>query len=85
LLLATFLFKAAKSLYAMFKSKQMKLENGDSGSGARLDGKNVKKSGNSGNEKTLCRICYDDIKEKSSTKCGHTFCWSCIIKTLEMS
>lgn len=37
------------------------------------------------NEKTLCRICYDDIKNKSSTKCGHVFCWSCIIQTLEMS
>ena len=38
-----------------------------------------------GQERPLCRICYDEMSNTSVTKCGHCFCWECIIQTLEMS
>lgn len=32
---------------------------------------------------SICQICCGDVKSRSSTSCGHVFCWSCIIDTLE--
>lgn len=31
----------------------------------------------------LCPICFDLIKEAHITKCGHTFCYQCIIKSID--
>ncbi|XP_014484491.1 PREDICTED: E3 ubiquitin-protein ligase RFWD2-like [Dinoponera quadriceps] len=31
----------------------------------------------------LCPICFDLIDEAHITRCGHTFCYSCIVKSLE--
>eukprot|EP00249_Psilotum_nudum_P018760 c26952_g1_i1 orf=639-974(-) len=28
--------------------------------------------------KLICPICMDNIKEETSTVCGHIFCWACI-------
>jgi hypothetical protein len=83
LLLTTFAVKIAKSLYALLTAKESRQEEKVKG----RDGGMKEKEGGSagGKEQTLCRICYDDVREKSATKCGHTFCWKCIIKTLEMS
>ena len=36
-------------------------------------------------EKVLCRICYDEMADRSATRCGHMFCWTCIVRTLEMA
>ena len=37
------------------------------------------------NNHYLCPICLDLIQEAHITKCGHTFCYSCISKSLESS
>ena len=85
LLLATFAVKAAKTLYSAFKTQEkasgVKEREGDTENGQMMS----QNKSSIQKESKLCRICYDEIKEKSATKCGHTFCWSCIIKTLEMS
>lgn len=31
----------------------------------------------------MCPICFDLINEAHITRCGHTFCYSCIVKSLE--
>ncbi|XP_055636606.1 E3 ubiquitin-protein ligase COP1-like isoform X1 [Toxorhynchites rutilus septentrionalis] len=33
----------------------------------------------------LCPICFDIINEAHITKCGHTFCHHCIIKSIDMT
>ena len=33
----------------------------------------------------LCPICFDIIEEAHITRCGHTFCFRCISKALEMN
>ncbi|XP_062561026.1 E3 ubiquitin-protein ligase COP1-like isoform X1 [Armigeres subalbatus] len=33
----------------------------------------------------LCPICFDVITEAHITKCGHTFCYNCIVKSIEMT
>ncbi len=81
LLLITFSVKIAKSLYAILTEKRGKEEEGKQVVG----GSGKEKEVMGGKEQVLCRICYDEVREKSATKCGHTFCWRCIIKTLEMS
>ncbi|XP_034943967.1 E3 ubiquitin-protein ligase COP1-like isoform X1 [Chelonus insularis] len=35
------------------------------------------------NNDYLCPICFEVIEEAHITRCGHTFCYRCIIKTLE--
>lgn len=82
LLLATFLFKAGKNLYSLFKASQARSKEPEPPPSQIRPGSG---SLNPQKEKNLCRICYDDIKCRSATKCGHIFCWACIIKTLEMS
>jgi hypothetical protein len=84
LLLATFIVKAVKTLYTIFKSKEKKATEPTIAKPKQQSAMQSKASA-AKTEKTLCRICYDDIKNKSSTKCGHVFCWTCIIQTLEMS
>ena len=82
LLLATFLFKAGKNLYSLFKASQARSKEPEPPPSQIRPGSG---SLNPQKEKNLCRICYDDIKCRSATKCGHSVCWACIIKTLEMS
>jgi peroxin-10 len=43
------------------------------------------KQGDSGDEQNNCLLCLDLRKETSATPCGHLFCWSCIIKYLEVN
>jgi peroxin-10 len=31
-----------------------------------------------------CALCLQDIKHASGTKCGHIYCWYCIVEWLEM-
>lgn len=33
----------------------------------------------------LCPVCFNLIEEAHITKCGHTFCYSCIVKCIETS
>jgi len=33
----------------------------------------------------LCPICFDLIAEAHMTRCGHTFCYSCLIQTIEQT
>jgi SNF2 family DNA or RNA helicase len=35
------------------------------------------------NETDTCPICLDDIEKVTITKCGHKFCWECLIETYE--
>lgn len=37
------------------------------------------------NNDFLCPICFDIIEEAHMTKCGHSFCYKCILKNLERS
>lgn len=37
------------------------------------------------NNDFLCPICFDIIEEAYITKCGHSFCFKCILKSLEQS
>ena len=33
----------------------------------------------------ICPICFDLISEAHITKCGHTFCYSCLLQTIEQN
>ncbi|KAJ8666879.1 hypothetical protein QAD02_008541 [Eretmocerus hayati] len=35
------------------------------------------------NSDYLCPICFETIEEAHVTRCGHTFCYKCIVKSLE--
>lgn len=37
------------------------------------------------NSDFVCPICFDTIDEAFMTKCGHTFCYQCITRSLEES
>ncbi|KAK5650429.1 hypothetical protein RI129_001458 [Pyrocoelia pectoralis] len=37
------------------------------------------------NSDLLCSICFNLIEEAHMTKCGHTFCYDCIIRAIETS
>ncbi|XP_953516.1 uncharacterized protein TA11060 [Theileria annulata] len=38
-----------------------------------------KKPEESANSKFECNICFDDVKDPVVTRCGHLFCWSCLL------
>ena len=33
----------------------------------------------------LCPICFELITEAHMTRCGHTFCYPCLIQTIEQT
>ncbi|XP_006824062.2 E3 ubiquitin-protein ligase COP1-like [Saccoglossus kowalevskii] len=37
------------------------------------------------NNDFVCPICFEMIEEAHMTKCGHTFCFKCITRSLEES
>lgn len=57
----------------------------DSGSGSRrltaLSG--ISSTIEDKNSDLLCPICFEMITEAHITKCGHTFCYQCIVKSIE--
>ena len=33
----------------------------------------------------LCPICFELINEAHMTRCGHTFCYACLLRTIEQT
>ena len=55
---------------------------------SRLSFSNTKSGSTTPQDKNmdyLCPICFELITEAHMTRCGHTFCYPCLLQTIEQS
>lgn len=75
LLLAVFVVKAIRAGIKIYKAKKMNR-------GVPIVKVEQEEKGPPEIGVSLCRICYSPLTNRSLTKCGHVFCWDCIIRAL---
>lgn len=76
LLVATFILKAFKLIFTIFMESYLKRS-------SKTPEKSSSNTHKEGVTQSICKICCRNVKSRSSTPCGHVFCWSCVIQILK--